>query len=117
MNPLHNYEQWKAGKYSATVDEWEDWAERIVETLRAELNAAKKDFDRIVQLEAENEAWKAYYRDATELAEAVSMSGNMRISPSDKIKMSAMKARLDALLTGADDETVQYGYTNSEECM
>ncbi len=50
------------------------------------------------RLSAKNEAWKAYYRDATELAEAVSMSGNMRISPSDKTKMSAMKARLDALL-------------------
>lgn len=60
----------------------------------------------IAKLEAENEEWKAYYRDATDLAEAVSMSGNMRISPSDKIKMNAMKARLDALLTGEDDDSL-----------
>ena len=59
MNPLHNYDQWKAGDYSATVDEWEDWAERIVAAFRAELNAAKKDFDQIGQLLLEQDTLKA----------------------------------------------------------
>ena len=58
MNPLHNYDQWKAGDYSATVDEWEDWAERIVAAFRAELKAADNDHKRYKELEAENEVLK-----------------------------------------------------------
>ena len=66
---------------------------------------------RIAQFETENAAlkrelteWRKYHREATELAEAVSMSGNMRISVSDRAKMRAMDARLNALLTAEEQE-------------
>ena len=51
MNPLHEYKLYKEGEYPASTDEWEDWAERIVTALRAELKAAKKDYVRIERLE------------------------------------------------------------------
>ena len=60
---------------------------------------------KVAALKREMDEWRAYHRDATELAEAVSMSGNMRISPSDRAKMNTMTARLGALLTGGEDET------------
>jgi len=63
MNPLHNYAQWKAGGYSATVDEWEDWAERIVAAFRAELKAAENDHERYKELEAENATLGKAYAD------------------------------------------------------
>ena len=59
MNPLYEYEQWKKEGYPASVGEWEDWAERIVKSFRAELEAAKKDFDRIGQLLLEQDTLKA----------------------------------------------------------
>ena len=54
MNPLHNYYQWKRGSYAATVEEWEDWAERIVATLQAEMRATENDYNRYKQLKEKN---------------------------------------------------------------
>ena len=50
MNPLYEYEQWKKESYPATVDEWEDWAERIVKSFRAELEAAWHDHEKCAHL-------------------------------------------------------------------
>ena len=87
MNPLHNYDQWKAGDYSATVDEWEDWAERIVKSFRAELKAAKKDFDRIGQLLLEQDTLKAE-RDEYNKAYADECATNVYLKAALDVAMS-----------------------------
>ena len=73
--------------------EVEGWAEEVKQ-LEAEIAALKRELTE----------WRKHHREATELAEAVSMSGNMRISVSDRAKMRAMDARLNALLTAEEQE-------------
>lgn len=53
MNPLLEYRLYKEGSDLAMIDEWEDWADRIVACLRAELKAADSDHERYVLLKHE----------------------------------------------------------------
>ena len=94
MNPLHNYDQWKAGDYSATVDEWEDWAERIVKSFRAELEAAKKDFDRIGQLLLEQDTLKAE-RDEALKAYADECATNVYLTKAIEPTMTALDVAMN----------------------
>ena len=56
MNPLSEYRLWKSGQYPASVDEWEDWAERIIRMFEAELKAVQNDDGRHKELKATNAA-------------------------------------------------------------
>ena len=54
MNPLYEYDQWKKGGFPASVGEWEDWAERIVNSFQSELSAANNDHNRYKRLKSIN---------------------------------------------------------------
>ena len=53
------YKNWKKETYPATTDEWEGWAERIVQAFETEMSAGKKDFELIGRLQVENEKLQA----------------------------------------------------------
>ena len=53
MNPLLEYNLYIKEAYRASVGEWEDWAERIVECLQAEMMAAENDHERYKKLKAD----------------------------------------------------------------
>jgi len=58
-NALSEYHKYVREDYKATADEWEDWAKRIVQSIEAELEAVKKDYEHIVSLEAEKNKLEA----------------------------------------------------------
>ena len=54
----NEYNKWKKESYQATVEEWESWAERIIQAFETEMNAGKKDFELIGRLQVENDVLK-----------------------------------------------------------
>ena len=90
MNPLLEYNLYIKEQYRASVGEWEDWAERIVECLQAEMMAAENDYERYKKLETENAKLKR------EIMECV-VDGSKWYYKVDREK-------LDALLKGGEDD-------------